>query len=192
MAWNDTIKFILIFAITLLIGGIMAGGLIQYGNSLDTPGGYSSENIHADQVSGLSIISHQKEIIPENGTLVVRKMEQLAEDNLQNFLATIDTGNIKDCKRYGTVVLMQYYNTPIELTWIDQGGYEPVSHTISVQKIIITIPDSNERQFGPRNLEYRVILYGSGNPKIQVLGLPIHQANELLDMIGVGPVSESS
>ncbi len=189
MSRCDTIKTIAFFVIVVLIGVLMAICLIQYGNSINIPDENTPQltpNSSVQRTPGLLIISHREEIIPENGTLVVKKMEQLAEDNLQNLLATIDTGNIKDCKKYGTVALMQY-TTPIDLIWIDQGGYEPISHTIDVQKIIITIPDRNERRFGPKDLEYRVLLYGSGNPEIKVLGLPIHQANELLELIGLVP-----
>ena len=147
----------------------------------------TSPTISAERVPGLSIISHQNEIIPENGTLIVEKMELLAEENLQNRLATLDPGNIKDCKRYGTVALMQY-TVPREFTLVDRGWDVPVSHTITVDKIIITIPDTTERRFGPPNLEYRVLLYGSGNPEITVLGLPADQANELRELIGLKPV----
>ncbi len=190
MSRQETLKLIVFFAVVILIGCIMAICLIQYGSILyQTKALHSPHDTLTERFPGLSIISHQEEIIPENGTLVVKKIEQLAEKNLQNLLATIAPGNIKDCRRYGTVVLMQY-STPIELTWIDRGGYEPVIHTVDVQKIIITIPDGADRRFGPSNLEYHVLLYGPGNPGIKVLGLPIHQANELLELVGLDPVPE--
>ncbi|HJK78569.1 MAG TPA: hypothetical protein O0Y06_07230 [Methanocorpusculum sp.] len=191
MSRGDTLPIIAVFAIAIGLGCILAFGLIQYGNSLPAPDTFSpEENASAERLPGLYIISHGTEIIPENSTAVLEIMEGIAEKSFQNYLSIPDVGNIRDCEKYGTVATMQY-STPVHLTWVDQGGIEPVTHIISTRKIIITIPGEPENiPSRVRDLQYHVIVYAADDTGIPgrpaILGLDRGLADEFLEQLGLG------
>lgn len=190
MPRSDTLQIMAVFVVAILLGCILAFGLVQYGNSLPALDTFSLEEAaSAERLQGLYIISHGTKIIPENSTVVLGKIEDIAEMSFQNYLNTPDLGNIRDCEKYGTVATMQY-STPGPLTWVDHGGIEPVTHIISARKIIITIPDELENiSSRVRDPQYRVIVYSAADTDIPgrpaILGLERNQANAFLELLGL-------
>ncbi len=181
MSRCDTIKTIAFFVIVVLIGVLMAICLIQYGNSINIPDENTPQltpNSSVQRTPGLLVVSHGEEIIPEKGTAVVAKMEQIAEENYRYSLG-ISSVNVVDCGKMGTVLTMRY-DIPTQITWTNIGN-------VTAEKIMITIPDNPDWK---KRLSYFVVVYSEPiseeyNSDVYVLEMTIEQANELLELAGL-------
>ncbi|MCZ0861946.1 hypothetical protein [Methanocorpusculum vombati] len=141
------------------------------------------------ETDGLSIVSHGIHIVPQNEEDVIKKMEQLAEENYRYWLNTPRTGVVKNTF-FGTVITMKYAE-PIGITWTEDLGIEgihPTSIPVLVDRIIAVIPDDPKGDF-------RLIVYRPSpdperyNPDRYIFVMSCEQANELLNLIGKKPIT---
>ncbi|MDV0443399.1 hypothetical protein [Methanorbis rubei] len=131
---------------------------------------------------GLSVVSHGLHILPENSAELKEKMEKLAGENYQYWLATDYYDDVRG-KLFGTVVTINY-PTPIDITWTEYQyttDSDQETTPVTVNKIIAIIPDNSD--------EYRLIVYRPSsetehsNPSVYVFRMLPDQANELLELI---------
>ncbi|MDU9376985.1 hypothetical protein McpSp1_16290 [Methanocorpusculaceae archaeon Sp1] len=129
---------------------------------------------------GLSVVSHGLHILPENSAELKEKLEILAGENYQYWLATDYYDGVRG-KLFGTVVTINY-PTPIDITWTEYTvDSDQENIPVTVNKIIAIIPDNSD--------EYRLIVYRPApetehsNPSVYVFRMLPDQANELLKLI---------
>ncbi|MCZ0859693.1 hypothetical protein O0S10_00450 [Methanocorpusculum sp. MG] len=135
---------------------------------------------------GLSIRSLGEEISVPNETALIEKLEQFAEEDYQYFVAT--SVNYQKYWDTGAVITMKY-QTPVNITWvITIEGLSPEIHHINVKQITAAL--SHDRESYSAN--WLLVYPDQKTPFQYPLEIPREQANELLDMIGVNPIPESS
>ncbi|MDE2518674.1 MAG: hypothetical protein O0X93_00965 [Methanocorpusculum sp.] len=124
----------------------------------------------------------------QSETALIEKLEQFAEEDYQYFVAT--SVNYQKYWDTGAVITMKY-QTPMNLTWVldwDIEGMNTEIHHINVKQITAAL--SHDRKAYPDDW---LLVYLDSESHLQYpLEIPREQANELLDMIGVNPIPESS
>ena len=166
--------------ITLIIVFIGYGATILYlgPEPLSEP---LKPEVNITEPMGLSVISLGEEISVPNETTLIKKLEQFAEENYPNWVATLSIG-YQEYRDRGTVITMKY-QTPINLTWVWAiGGISPDQisvHQISVQKISAALSHDHQSLH-----DDWVIVYAVNGDRFP-LEIPREQADELLNLLGI-------
>ena len=126
---------------------------------------------------GLSVVSLGEEISVPNETVLIKKLEQFAEEDPMCYVATwIGYQKYRDT---GTVITMKY-QTPVNITWvITIEGLAPETHHIPVRQITAALSHDRESYSDDWLLVY------SDTDYQYPLEIPREQADELLNLLGI-------
>lgn len=147
------------------------------------------------ETDGLSVVSHDLHVIPQNNAMVMEKLEKLAQDNYQHWIA-LDGVDYHRCKLFGTVITMRY-ETPKELTWVAEYSLDKddtliqESKTVWAKQITVTIPDDPNSDLV--DVSYYVLVYLDREATWPfVMSLSLDDVNDLLALLGMDLITHRS